>query len=135
MSAINRFLGDTPLRVALKLIVVSFLVGIVMAAFGWSAWDVVARVGDVVTGLWNMGFAAIYRFWSYFLLGAAVVVPVLGVPSMRRTIAAVLRRVNAPPRRARPAWCRQGSARSRTRPRRRGRGRTASGRSRAPRQA
>lgn len=76
MSAINRFLGDTPLRVALKLIVVSFLVGIVMATFGWSAWDVVERIRDFVEGLWNMGFAAIYRFWGYFLLGAAVVVPI-----------------------------------------------------------
>ena len=87
MSAFNRFLGDTPLRVALKLIVVSFLVGIVMAAFGWSPWDLVERIADIVAGLWNMGFAAIYRFWSYFLLGAAVVVPVfviLRILSYRR---------------------------------------------------
>lgn len=87
MSAINRFLGDTPLRVALKLIVVSFLVGIVMAAFGWSAFDVVHRVVSIIEGLWNMGFEAIYRFWGYFLLGAAVVVPVflvLRILSYRR---------------------------------------------------
>jgi hypothetical protein len=36
MSAITRFLGDSPLRVALKLVVVSFLVGLVMSAFGWT---------------------------------------------------------------------------------------------------
>ena len=87
MSTMNRFLGDTPLRVAIKLIVVSFLVGIVMAAFGWSAWDVVEGIADFVAGLWNMGFAAVYRFWSYFLLGAAVVVPafvILRILSYRR---------------------------------------------------
>lgn len=75
MSAITRFLGDTPLRVALKLIVVSFLVGIVMSAFGWSPWDVLYGVERFFVGIWNMGFDALYSFWGYFLLGAAIVVP------------------------------------------------------------
>lgn len=76
MSAFNRFLGDTPLRVALKLIVVSFLVGIVMATFGWSPWDIVEGIREFFSGLWHMGFDALYRFWQYFVLGAAVVFPV-----------------------------------------------------------
>ncbi|MEO3386325.1 DUF6460 domain-containing protein [Mesorhizobium sp. CAU 1741] len=87
MSSITRFLGDSPLRVAIKLIVVSFLVGIVMATFGWSPWDVFYRIEDFFVGLWNMGFDAIYRFWTYFLLGAAVVIPIfiiLRVLSYRR---------------------------------------------------
>lgn len=87
MAAITRFLGDTPLRVMLKLVVVSFLVGIVMSAFGWSPWDVLQGVRDFFVGIWNMGFDALYRFWSYFLLGAAVVVPaffVLRLLSYRR---------------------------------------------------
>ena len=75
MSALTRFLGDTPLRAAVKLIVVSFLVGLVMNAFGWSPLDIVDAVRDFVTGIWNMGFRAIERFFGYFLLGAAVVVP------------------------------------------------------------
>ncbi|TKT74205.1 DUF6460 domain-containing protein [Aquamicrobium sp. LC103] len=75
MSAINRFLGDTPLRILLKLIVVSFLVGIVMSAFGWSPFDVLYGVRDFFLQIWNLGFDALYRFWSYFLLGAAIVVP------------------------------------------------------------
>ena len=76
MSAIARFLGDSPLRVLLKLIVVSFLVGLVMSAFGWTPWGIVAQLRDFVVGLWNMGFRAIDRFVGYFLLGAVVVVPV-----------------------------------------------------------
>lgn len=87
MSSITRFLGDTPMRVAIKLIVVSFLVGIVMATFGWSPWDVFYRIEDFFVGLWNMGFDAIYRFGTYFLLGAAVVVPIfiiLRILSYRR---------------------------------------------------
>ncbi|MBI1621039.1 DUF6460 domain-containing protein [Aquamicrobium zhengzhouense] len=76
MSALTRFLGDTPLRVALKLVVVSFLVGVVMVTFGWSPHDVLRGIADFFSGLWNMGFDAFYRFLSYFLIGAAVVVPV-----------------------------------------------------------
>ena len=87
MSAITRFLGDSPLRVVLKLIVVSFLVGLVMSAFGWSPFDIVEAVRDFLTRIWNMGFSAVDRFFDYFLLGAAVVVPVfivLRVLSYRR---------------------------------------------------
>lgn len=87
MSALSRFLGDSPLRVVIKLIVVSFLVGILMAAFGVSPWDVVDGIHDFFAGLWNMGFDALYRFGNYFLLGAVVVVPVfiiLRILSFRR---------------------------------------------------
>ena len=76
MSAMNRFLGDTPLRVALKLLVLSFLVGIVMSAFDWTPWDILIAIGDFFQRIWDMGFAALGRFGSYFVLGAAVVVPV-----------------------------------------------------------
>ena len=75
MSALVRFLGDSPLRVFLKLVVISFLVGIVMSAFGWSPLDVLQGIRDFFVDIWNMGFAALDRFLGYFLLGAAVVVP------------------------------------------------------------
>ncbi len=75
MSALTRFLGDTPLRVLLKLAVVSFIVGLVMSAFGWSPLDLLYGVRDFFIRIWNMGFAAIENFIGYFLLGAAVVIP------------------------------------------------------------
>ena len=67
MSAVARFLGDSPLRVVLKLIVVSFLVGIVMSAFGWSPVDILNGIHRFFLEIWNMGFAAIDRFVGYFL--------------------------------------------------------------------
>ena len=88
MSALTRFLGDTPLRVVLKLIVVSFLVGLVMSAFGWSPFDILAGIREFLAGIWNMGFRAVERFFGYFLLGAAVVVPafvILRLLSFRRS--------------------------------------------------
>jgi hypothetical protein len=87
MSSITRFLGDSPLRVAVKLMVISFLVGLVMSAFGWSPWDIVLHIREFVTGIWNMGFHAVDRFLAYFLLGAVVVVPafiILRVLNFRR---------------------------------------------------
>ncbi len=71
----TRFLGDTPLRVFLKLVVISFLVGVVMSAFGWSPLDVIANIRDFFLDIWNMGFSALERFFGYFLLGAAIVLP------------------------------------------------------------
>lgn len=87
MSALTRFLGDTPLRVLLKLVVVSFIVGLVMSAFGWSPLDLLYGIRDFFLRIWNMGFAAIENFVGYFLLGAAVVVPafiVIRLLSIRR---------------------------------------------------
>ncbi len=75
MSALDRFLGDSPLRVLIKLVVISFLVGVVMHAFGWSPFDVLEGIRDFFVDIWNMGFSAIERFLGYFLLGAAIVVP------------------------------------------------------------
>ena len=75
MSALTRFLGDSPLRVILKLLVVSFLVGLVMNAFGWSPMDVLNGIQKFFTDVWNLGFNAVYRFLGYILLGAAIVIP------------------------------------------------------------
>ena len=75
MSASQRFLGDSPLRLLLKLLVVSFLVGLVMSAFGWTPWDVFYGIRDFFVRLWNMGFGAVDRVLGYILLGAAIVIP------------------------------------------------------------
>lgn len=75
MSGLARFLGDTPLRVFIKLLVISFLVGIVMHAFGWSPYDVLYGIRDFFLDIWRTGFRAIDRFLGYILLGAAIVVP------------------------------------------------------------
>ena len=75
MSAITRFLGDSPLRVLLKLIVISFLAGVVMSAFGWAPWDIIEQIRDFFLDIWNMGFKAIDRIGGYILLGAAIVIP------------------------------------------------------------
>lgn len=71
----TRFLGDTPARVIVKLILVSLVVGVVMHAFNWTPYDILWRIRDFFMSLWNMGFSALSRFTDYLLLGAAVVIP------------------------------------------------------------
>jgi len=87
VSGLARFLGDTPFRVFLKLLVVSFLVGVVMSAFGWSPLDIVDQIRAVLWRIWTMGFATVDRFIGYLALGAAIVVPafiILRLLSYRR---------------------------------------------------
>ncbi len=86
-NGLVRFLGDTPLRIAVKLVVVSFIVGMVMAALNWTPWDVFYNIREFFLGIWEMGFEALGRFFSYFLLGAVIVIPafiVLRILSLRK---------------------------------------------------
>ncbi|APH74714.1 DUF6460 domain-containing protein [Aquibium oceanicum] len=84
---VSRFLGDSPLRVILKLLVVSFIVGFVMNMFGWSPLDVWYALREAVLDVWHLGFEAFGRFAGYIVLGAAIVIPafiVLRLLSFRR---------------------------------------------------
>ena len=84
---VTRFLGDTPLRVVVKLAVVSFLVGVVMSTFGWSPFDILYGIRDFFESIWNLGWRAFERFFGYFVLGGAIVIPafiILRILNVRR---------------------------------------------------
>lgn len=84
---LTRFLGDTPGRTLVKLLVISFIVGAVMTAFNWDPMDVFDGARRFVVELWNTGFAALGRFGHYILVGAVIVIPVflvLRILSYRR---------------------------------------------------
>lgn len=72
----NSFLGDTPGRTAIKLVVVSLIVGFLMAIFGVDPWDLVYGIRNFILDLWYGGFAALGRVGDYLILGATVVIPV-----------------------------------------------------------
>jgi hypothetical protein len=75
-DTVSRFLGGPPLAVIGKLILLSILVGVVLAALGLDPWNIIDSVRRLVRWVWDLGFDAIVRLWRYFLLGAAIVVPV-----------------------------------------------------------
>jgi hypothetical protein len=75
-DTVSRFLGGSPAGVVLRLVVLSFVVGVIMSAFGLSPFDIVRSLQLVAEQLYDTGFAALGSAWRYFLLGAVIVVPV-----------------------------------------------------------
>ena len=75
-DALYRFLGDSPLSVAFRLILLSVLVGVVLAAIGFDPWNILKSIQLLFRRIWDLGFDAINWLWRYFLLGAVIVIPV-----------------------------------------------------------
>jgi Family of unknown function (DUF6460) len=75
-DGLYRFLGGSPLAVVLRLILLSILVGVVLAAIGLDPWNIVKSIRQMFQWLWDLGFDTIRWLWRYFLLGAVIVVPV-----------------------------------------------------------
>ncbi len=73
---VTRFLGDTPGRTAVKLIVISLIVGIIMSALNFTPWDIWHAITNFFHRLYELGFRAFGRFGEYLLYGAMVVIPV-----------------------------------------------------------
>lgn len=70
------FLGDSLGRTIIKLLVISFVVGILMSALNFTPYDVWYGIRDFFISLYNLGFEALGRVGKYFLWGAAIVVPI-----------------------------------------------------------
>src|ERR1700739_2280278 len=75
-DGLNPFLGGSPLAVAARLILLSLLVGVVLAAIGFDPYNILRSIQLLFQRLWDLGFDAINWVWRYFLLGAVIVVPV-----------------------------------------------------------
>src|ERR1700756_4248097 len=75
-DGLTRFLGGSPLSVAFRLILLSILVGVVLAAIGLDPWNILYSIRRLFQSLWDFGFDAINWAWRYFLLGAVIVVPI-----------------------------------------------------------
>ena len=73
---VRRFFGGPPLAVIGRLILLSILVGVILAAIGLDPWNIIESVRTLLRHIWNMGFDAVRWLWQYFLLGAVIVLPV-----------------------------------------------------------
>jgi len=73
---IHRFFGGPPLAVIGRLVLLSILVGVILAAVGLDPWNILESVQRLIQHIWNMGFDAVRWLWRYFLLGAVIVVPI-----------------------------------------------------------
>lgn len=75
-TSLDKFLGGSPGRVVLRLVFLSFVVGVIMSALNLYPLDLLEGVVNFVRELWRAGFEALGRVGEYFVLGAMVVVPV-----------------------------------------------------------
>jgi len=75
-DTMTKVFGGTPLAVLARLVLVSILVGVVLAALGLDPFDIVRSVERLIRHIWNMGFDAVRWLWQYFLLGAVLVIPI-----------------------------------------------------------
>ncbi|MCE7027265.1 DUF6460 domain-containing protein [Jiella avicenniae] len=73
---INRFLGGSPIGVAVRLILISILVGFILSWLNWNPRDIIDWGVRTVDWVWRSLFGSAERAVYYFLLGAAIVVPV-----------------------------------------------------------
>ncbi|MFN7165657.1 MAG: DUF6460 domain-containing protein [Pannonibacter sp.] len=75
-DGLTRFLGDTPLRVIVRLLFLSLVVGVILSALDLDPLGVIDLLLSFVQRLWDMGFAAIEQVGKYLVLGAVIVVPI-----------------------------------------------------------
>jgi hypothetical protein len=75
-DGLYRFLGGSPLAVLFRLVLLSILVGVVLAAIGFDPWNIIHSIRMLFQRLWDLGFDAVNWLWRYFLLGAVIVIPI-----------------------------------------------------------
>lgn len=82
-SPLDRFFGGPPVWVALRLLMLSLVVGVILSVIGLDPFNILQSLVDFVRwiahrfeDIFHLGFDAVERVIRYILLGAAVVVPI-----------------------------------------------------------
>lgn len=86
-SGFERFIGGSPGMVAIRLLVVSLVVGAILMWLDIRPYEIFYAVERFFYRIWRMGFAAIREIVDYVIVGALIVVPiwfVLRLFNMRR---------------------------------------------------
>ena len=73
---LTRFLGDTPLRVLIRLVVLSFIVGLVLSALNIHPLQIYDWLEWTALRIYDMGFSFFADAIDYFIIGALIVVPI-----------------------------------------------------------
>jgi hypothetical protein len=76
MNNLSAYLGGSPATVALRLVVVSFVVGMVLVTFGFDPASIIDSFVSLVHRLIEYGLTDFRQFGRVLATGALVVVPV-----------------------------------------------------------
>ena len=83
---VSRFLGGPPLAVLARLVLLSIVVGVILSAVGLDPRNILDSIENLIRNVWDMGFDAVRWLWRYFLLGAALVVPIWLLVRLARAV-------------------------------------------------
>jgi len=75
-KGVGEFLGGSPVSVAVRLVLLSILVGVILSALGLDPFNVWRSLQNLVRQIWELGFDALWWLWRYFMLGAVLVIPI-----------------------------------------------------------
>lgn len=75
-STLNRFFGGPPGWVIVRLVLLSVVIGLIFSALGIHPYDLINTIQRAIRHLYDLGWDAIEKAFSYFILGALVVFPV-----------------------------------------------------------
>jgi hypothetical protein len=75
MSGVNGFLGGSLSSVAVRLLAVSFIVGVLLTMFGFEPETLYSRLVQMVRHVVEFGLTDLREFGRILLTGAMVVVP------------------------------------------------------------
>ena len=80
----QQFFGDSIAGTLVRLVLLSIVVGIVFSVLGITPFNLIERMQQLVSGIIDLGFDAFRSAFTYFLLGAVVVIPVWFVVRLLR---------------------------------------------------
>lgn len=86
-NELSRFLGGSPVSVLVRLVILSVVAGVIMAALGLDPLNIFQSLERLLHSLFSFGFETLGQLWRYFLLGAVIVVPlwlIVRIASARR---------------------------------------------------
>ncbi|MEO1103231.1 MAG: DUF6460 domain-containing protein [Pseudomonadota bacterium] len=75
-GAVERVLGGSPIGVVIRLVIMSFIVGVVLRALDLNPADIFSWAEAQIRYISGLGFATFEQFGGIMLLGAVVVVPI-----------------------------------------------------------
>ncbi len=70
------FLGGHPAAVAVRLAIISILIGLLLSFFGVTPWNFFEVLDRLARSIYDLGFGAVQAALEYLILGAMVVVPI-----------------------------------------------------------
>ncbi len=72
----ERLFGGNPWGVAIRLIILSVVVGVILSALGIRPENLFYHLQILIRRLYDLGFGAVDWLFQYFLIGAIVVIPI-----------------------------------------------------------